>query len=124
MANKRRIEQINELLREEIAQILILENADPVLAALTVIEVRAAADLSSARVFVMVRKDAAGVEAGSVQNLRHAAEVVQKLLGPRIRIKKTPRLRFEVDETEERAERIEKLLQEVRKDWDDAERDS
>lgn len=122
MTHKRRLEQVNELLREEIASLLILENTDPVLAAMTVTEVRVTPDLSFARVFVMIRRGAAGEvsEAESPAGLQHAAEKVQKLLGGRIHIKRTPRLRFEVDDTAERAERIEQLLNEVRDDWDHA----
>lgn len=126
MSDKRRLEQINELLREEIGRILIEENADPLFAALTVTGARVSADLSFARVFVMVSKFGSGLamEAGSAENLKLVGEKVQRLLAPRIRIKRTPRLRFQVDETEERAARIEELLQEVKEDWQDAERDS
>lgn len=123
---KRRLEQINSLLREEIGAILVEENADPVLAALTVTEVRVSADLSTARVYVMVRRlnDTGEVVAFEEKNLAHAQEVVQKLIGPRIRLKKTPHLHFMVDDSEEQAERIESLLNQVRDDWENhAERD-
>ncbi len=124
MTNKRRLEQVNSLLREEIGSIMLHENTDPVLSALTVTEVRVTADLSSARVYVMARKFD---EHGQVQplpegDLTTAAEKVRRLLAPRIRIKKTPRLQFQLDDTEERAERIESLLKLVREDWEDAER--
>lgn len=126
MTNKRRLEQVNSLLREEIGEIMLHENTDPVLSALTVTEVRITADLSMARVYVMVRRFN---EHGQSQpftegDLTGAAERVQKLLAPRIRLKKTPKLHFQVDDTEERAERIESLLNLVREDWEDAERNS
>lgn len=126
MTNKRRLEQVNSLLREEIGSIMLHENTDPVLSALTVTEVRVTADLSSARVYVMARKFN---EHGQVQplpegGLTAAAEKVRRLLAPRLRIKKTPRLQFLLDDTEERAERIESLLKLVHEDWEDAERNS
>ncbi len=126
MTNKRRLEQVNSLLREEIGSIMLHENTDPVLSALTVTEVRVTADLSSARVYVMARKFN---EHGQVQplpegGLTAAAEKVRRLLAPRLRIKKTPRLQFLLDDTEERAERIESLLKLVHEDWEDAARNS
>lgn len=126
MTNKRRLEQVNSLLREEIGGIMLRENTDPVLSALTVTEVRVTPDLSAARVYVMVRKfDEHGqIHSIAEGDLAGAAERVQKQLASRIRIKKTPKLHFQVDDTEERAERIESLLNLVREDWEDAERNS
>ncbi len=126
MTNKRRLEQVNSLLREEIGGIMLHENTDPVLSALTVTEVRVTADLSSARVFVMARRfDEHGqVQSFPTGDLEAAADKVRRLLAPRIRIKKTPKLQFLLDDTEERAERIESLLKLVHEDWEDAERNS
>jgi len=125
MTNKRRLAQVNQLLREVIGEILILESSDPVIAALTVTEVRVSADFNHARVFVMCRIPDEGEESlATIENLDHAAEIVQKQLGPKLCLKRTPRLRFEIDDTAEQAGKIEDLLNQVKEDWQDAERDS
>ena len=112
------------MLRETIGRIMVRETSDRVLAAMTVTEVRVTPDLNHARVFVMCRRPEPGEEEiGTEENLVHAAETVQKLLAPQIRLKRTPSLRFEIDDTEEQAERVERLLDQVREDWEDADRD-
>lgn len=124
MKPNRRIAQVNELLREEIGKILVGEISDPVLSGLTVTEVRVSPDLSSARVFVMCRKFGTEREIGTDEDLEYAAEFVQRTIGSHIRLKKTPHLIFEVDRAEEQAAKIEDLLNQVKEDWQDAERDS
>ncbi|MCA9426599.1 MAG: 30S ribosome-binding factor RbfA [Candidatus Omnitrophica bacterium] len=124
MKPNRRIAQVNELLREEIGKILISETSDPVLMAMTVTEVRTSPDLSSAKVFIMCRQIGESEEIGTVENMDYAAEIVQKKIGSRIRLKKTPHLHFVVDQAEEQASRIEDLLNQVKDDLQDNERDS
>ncbi|MCA9411688.1 MAG: 30S ribosome-binding factor RbfA [Candidatus Omnitrophica bacterium] len=124
MKPNRRIAQVNELLREEIGKILISETSDPVLMAMTVTEVRTSPDLSSAKVFIMCRQFGESEEIGTVENMDYAAEIVQKKIGSRIRLKKTPHLHFVVDQAEEQASRIEDLLNQVKDDLQDNERDS
>ena len=125
MRYNRRLAQVNQLLRETIGRILVEQNSDPVLEALTVTEVRVSSDLNHARVFVMCRRPAEGEsEMGTVENLAHAQGVAQRFLAPEIHLKRTPKLHFEIDDTEERAERIDRLLDSVKEDWQDAERDT
>ena len=124
MKPNRRIAQVNELLREEIGKILIRETSDPILALMTVTEVKTSADLGYARVFIMCRKSEEGEEVGTRENLDHAAQVVQREIGSHIRLKKTPHLRFMLDQAEEQALKIEELLEQVKEDWQDVERDS
>ena len=125
MRHNRRLAQVNNLLRETIGQILVQQNSDPVLAALTVTEVRVSKDLSHAKVFLMCHRPIEGEEQfGTQDHLAHAEEVVQKHLAPQIHLKRTPKLHFEIDETEENAERIERLLDSVKQDWQDAERNT
>lgn len=117
--------QVNQLLRETIGRILVEQNSDPILEALTVTEVRVSSDLNHARVFLMCRRPLEGEpELGTAENLRYAEGIAQKFLAPQIHLKRTPKLHFEIDDTEERAERIDRLLESVKEDWQDAERDS
>jgi ribosome-binding factor A len=125
MKPNRRLAQVNEFLREEIAGILIHGISDPVLSKLTVTEVSTSPDLSYAKVYVMVSSTGKfGPEGSTVEgNLIYAGEVVFKeLRSHRLHLRKTPHLQFLIDETIEQAKRIENLLNQVRNDWDDAER--
>jgi ribosome-binding factor A len=126
MTQKRRLEQINSLLQEEIGSILLLEAPDPIFTALTVTEVRVTADLSQAKVFVMVSRPVEGAEPIRISeaDLQLVADKVRRLLAPKLSLKRTPRLHFIIDETEERAEYIENLLRQVKSDWDDTERNT
>ena len=105
-----RPERIAETLREEIAQIVGYELEDPRLALVTVTEVRVAADLRDASVYVMVHGDEREHEL-ALRALRHAAPYVRKQLGFSLNLRHTPALHFVRDTVEEQAERVDALLE-------------
>ncbi len=112
MAN-RRIERINELLREEISDLIQKEIRDPRLTGLvSVTEVETSADLRHAKVFVSVmgpeqqQKDA-------IQALKNAAGFFRKELGSRLTLRRTPQLTFILDVSLERGARIMGLLRQM-----------
>ncbi len=117
-----RLERVGELVRRELSA-LLLEGSlrDPRLADVSGVAITAAevsADLSSARVFVDVldpsRRDAVLAALGA------ASGRLQRALGRRVRLKRTPRLTFHYDVSIERGRRIEALLREVRAGADEA----
>jgi ribosome-binding factor A len=113
-----RLQRVEELLRRAIADVLLRgEIRDPrvrdVVSSVSITGVRVSADLGSARVFVDVlatELDRAQV----VEGLNAAAPVVRGRLGDRVRLKRTPALRFELDDSLERARAIEQTLAEIR----------
>jgi ribosome-binding factor A len=113
-----RLQRVEELLRRAIADVLVRgEIRDPrvrsTAMSLSLTGVRVSPDLGSARVFVDVLSpdvDRAEVLAG----LNAAAPVVRARLSGRIRLKRTPSLRFELDDSIERAHAIERTLAEIR----------
>lgn len=113
-----RLQRVEELLRREIADVLLRgEVRDPrvrsSIAAISITGVRVTADLGSARIFVDVLSDE--VERAPVlKGLNAAAGAIRARLGGRIRLKRTPALHFEPDESIERARAIEKTLDEIR----------
>jgi ribosome-binding factor A len=108
----RRAERISETLREEIAQIVGYELADPRLTMVTVTEVRVADDLRDASVFVTVQGDEEEHDL-ALRALRHAAPYVRKQLGFSLNLRHTPVLHFVRDTVEEQAGRVDALLQEM-----------
>ncbi len=116
-ARARRVEQ---LIRREVAEALLRgELRDPRVAAhaaeISVTGVKVAPDLGSARVFVDVlgaHIDVARVLAG----LNAGAHALRGVIGPRLRTKRTPSLRFEHDTAIAQGSRIEQVLAEIHAD--------
>lgn len=99
--------RLNELLREIIASELERID-DPDLVWVSVTEVRTDRDLSQALVFVDVLDE--GHDAEVLDSLgRHRARL-QRAIGQQARVRRTPPLRFEIDQTVRQAQRIEEIL--------------
>jgi ribosome-binding factor A len=107
-----RTERIAETLREEIAQIVGFELEDPRLTMVTVTEVRVADDLRDASVYVTVQGDE-DEHQKALKALEHAAPYVRRQLGFSMNLRHTPVLHFVRDTVEEKAERVDALLQEI-----------
>lgn len=109
----RRIERVNQLLREELAQLMLRSAKDPRLASVSIMAVRTTSDLKFATVYVRAGgDDAALVEA--LDGLESAEGFLRRELGRRLRMRRIPELRFEADRTLEHARRIETLLEEIK----------
>ena len=108
----RRPERVADILREEISQIVGYELEDPRLGMVTVTDVRLSENRRDAHVFVTV----AGNEEEhrlALNALRHAAPYVRKQLSLSLNLPRTPEIHFVRDTVEERAERIDDLLQQL-----------
>jgi ribosome-binding factor A len=112
-----RIAQINRLLQEEIAKVLLTELQDSRLRQLTVTEVRSTPDLFHAVVFVTTL----GGENREtcLEAARGSAGLLRKILYPRLRIKRIPELEFRYDESLDRAEKIFRALEEMQPELQD-----
>lgn len=114
---RRRLERLNEQLRRELTEILRRDVKDPRVGLVTVTGVRAAPDLTFARVLVEIPPSAD--EAETLVGLTTASPFVRYELGQRLRIRRVPELRFEPDHTMDDVRHIERLLGEVRRQRDD-----
>lgn len=116
----RRIQRLNELLKREISRVLRREVRDPRVGVVTVTGVDTTADLAFARVYVRPVGDEPE-RAEAMEGLEAAAPHVRHQLAQVLTIRQVPELRFEQDETLERAMRIEKILRKVRPDggWEE-----
>ncbi len=100
--------QLKEIVGEEVATL-----SDPRIRGLvTVTEVRVSPDLSTATVFYSVLSDD-DLE-GAREGLQSAAGRIQGVVGAQMRLKRTPRLRFEPDPVVENVDRIEAALKDIR----------
>jgi ribosome-binding factor A len=110
-----RPERIAETLREEIAQIVGYELEDPRLTMVTVTDVRVADNLRDASVYVTVQGDEQE-HLLALRALEHAAPYVRRQLGFSLNLRHTPVLHFVRDTIEEKAGRVEELLEGIGKD--------
>ena len=106
-----RMRRVDEAVREVLSDVLTHEVKDPRVGFVTVTDVKTSPDLSHARVYVSVLGDAEAVSA-SLEGLRSAQGFLQGRIGGELRVKHTPTLTFFHDDTAERAQRLERLMDE------------
>ena len=106
-----RMRRVNLALREVVAAAIASDLEDPRIGFVTVTSVDTSPDLRSARVYVSVLGDAEAVEA-SLEGLQSAHGFLQGRVGSELRLKHTPALSFFHDDTAERAQRLERLMDE------------
>ena len=105
----RRLEKMNELLKEAVALLLLRKSKDPRLKAVNVTGVRMTADLKRAVVFYsLLGGEAERAEAS--QALEKARGFVRAAAGGRLGLKYTPEIVFEFDRNPEYAQRMTELL--------------
>jgi ribosome-binding factor A len=104
-----RTERLGDLIRDELARLLLRDLKDPRLGFVTITGVDVSPDLRQARVFISVLGDAAARDA-SLEALRHGAGYIQKALFRNLRLRHAVAIRFEPDESLERGARIEEVL--------------
>ena len=101
-----RMEKVNDLLRDTIAEVIARELKDPRLeiALLSVTEVRASRDLSRAVVLVSVmgapgqnESEQSDAASGAIDALNRAAPFVHRTIRRRLHLKRVPWLSFELD---------------------------
>ena len=104
-----RTDKLDSILMREISSIILQDINDPKLGFPTVTEVDVAPDLNTAKVYVSFLgknyKKRDGLEV-----LRKAKGHIKSELAKRVRMRKIPDLHFFVDDTLDKAERIEEIL--------------
>jgi len=105
-----RMRRVNEVMREVISGTIATELQDPRIGFVTVTSVDTSPDLRTARVYVSVLGDAEEREA-TLAGLRSSHGPIQSAIAAELRLKRTPTLRFEYDDSIERGDRITRLLE-------------
>ncbi len=110
----KRSKRIGDLLREEVADIVMRRVKDPRLGFLTVTSVEVTDDLKIARVYVSVlNKDETRL---SLDILTSAKGFIRSELRRRVRMKVIPELEFHEDESIEYGARIDELLERIKRE--------
>lgn len=113
--SQRRRARLNEQFKREISEILRTQVQDPRIGLPTVTGVEATPDLWSAKIFVRPGPASEEKDADEqlLAGLRAATPFIRRTLGQTLTLRRVPELRFELDETLDRALRIEAILREV-----------
>ncbi len=116
----RRTQRVNDLLREEISQLVLRELADPRLqeGLISITGVDVSPDLRHARVYVSVMgtdQEREEVFAG----LETAKRFMERELTRRLKMKNTPSLAFQRDDSIERGVRLTQLIKQVAEEQGD-----
>jgi ribosome-binding factor A len=108
-----RPDRVADQIRSELATLLLREVHDPGIGFVTLTRVQVSADLQLARVlYTALGDDKARATSGRA--LERAAPFLRRQLGSRLRLKRTPELRFEYDNSIAGQDRIEQILNELR----------
>jgi ribosome-binding factor A len=105
-----RMRRVDEAMREVLSGAITSELKDPRVGFVTVTSVDTAPDLRQARVYVSVLGTDA-VRRRSLDGLQSAHGYLQRRVADELRLKHTPTLDFVYDDTLDRAQRIEELLE-------------
>ncbi len=106
-----RKEKINGLIRDEVGKILHRDLDLDVNALVTVTKAVVSDDLNHARVYVSVFPSEFGQKA--LENINKNIYFFQQNLNKKLKMRPVPKLYFVIDDTEERAVEIEKLVEKV-----------
>ena len=104
--------RVADQIRVEIADLLAREVHDPGIGFLTVTHVKVTPDLQQARVYYTTLGDEKG-RRDTERALQRATAFLRRQLGSRLRLRRVPELQFFFDESIERQDRIERILQDL-----------
>ena len=108
--------RVGEALRHALSEILVREDFfDPDLASvsITISEISVSPDLANARVYTM---PLGGVNVETIlPALNRLAPMIQSLVAKKVQLRRTPRLRFYLDDSFENAARMNQIFASIRK---------
>jgi ribosome-binding factor A len=116
--SKIRSSRIGEQMKKELSDIIGRKLKDPRVGFVTVTAVDVTGDLQQATVFITVLGDEEQKES-TLKALMKATGFMRAEVGKRVRLRKTPELIFQFDESIEYGNRIEGLLADLQKKQND-----
>ncbi len=109
----KRLDRVNQLIKEEISLLIQRELKDPRLGFVTVTDVEVSKDLRTAKVYVSVLGTDEQWQA-SLAALESARGFIRNWLAPRLRMRAVPHLGFHPDRSMAHAARIQEVLERIR----------
>ncbi len=115
MAKQLRVDKVQELIKQELSKMLLLEVKDPRIKFVTVTDVKLTRDMSQAKVYISIY--------GPKEQQQQVWEALQKALGyfrseiaKRIRLRFAPELILAHDNSLEYGAHIDSILNKIKKD--------
>lgn len=113
----KRSQRVSDLLREEIADLVMHGLKDPRIGFVTITGVDVTDDIKIAKVYVSVLKD--GDKKATLDILNSAKSFIRSELSKKLRMKSIPTIEFRLDTSIEYGIKIEKLLKEIEGEGED-----
>ncbi|MDQ0161778.1 30S ribosome-binding factor RbfA [Bacillus alveayuensis] len=110
-----RANRVAEQMKKELSDIIGRKIKDPRIGFVTVTDVRVTGDLQIAKVYISVLGNEEQKE-NTLKGLAKAKGFIRSEIGQRIRLRKTPEIHFEFDESIDYGNRIETLIKEINKE--------
>jgi ribosome-binding factor A len=112
-----RANRVGEQMKKELSDIIGRKIKDPRIGFVTVTDVQVSGDLQQAKVYISVLGDDEQRE-NTLKGLAKAKGFIRTEVGQRIRLRKTPEIIFEWDESMEYGNRINTILHQLQNDSD------
>ena len=112
MAQGSRPDRVADQIRSELATLLAREVHDPGIGFVTLTRVQVSPDLQIAKVMYTTLGDQKA-QMASARALERAAPFLRRQLGARLRLRRSPELRFMYDDSVAGQDRIERILNEL-----------
>jgi len=107
-----RIERIANLIKKEVAEMLIREVKDPRIGMVTITGATVSKDLRIAHIYYSAFGNEKQLQDSAI-GLRQATKFIQREIGRRIRMRYTPAIDFQFDHSLEYGSHIDKILQDL-----------
>ena len=114
---KKNNEKINELVHRYVSEIVQFELKDPKVGFVTITDAEVTSDLSYAKIYVSFLGKQERAQAG-LRALERSKGYIRSLLGKKLSTRKVPELIFVLDDSLERGNRIDRILEELNKESD------
>jgi ribosome-binding factor A len=112
MAAGDRMRRVDEAVREVLSDAVTRDLKDPRVGFVTVTDVKTSADLRHARVYVSVLGSDTE-QSATIDGLQSAHGYLQARVARQLKMKHTPQLDFILDDTAQKADRLERMLAEM-----------
>jgi ribosome-binding factor A len=113
--SSRRRQQVGDLIRDEVSQILTYEMKDPRLGMVSITRVEMSPDLRYATIHASVYGEEEE-QSETLHALSGASGYIRRLLAPRLRIRHIPVLSFRLDKSMAHADQIARTLNQIREE--------
>ncbi|MFE8699121.1 30S ribosome-binding factor RbfA [Cytobacillus sp. FJAT-54145] len=117
-----RSNRVGEQMKKELGEIIGRKIKDPRIGFVTVTDVQVTGDLQQAKVFISVLGDDEQKD-NTLKGLAKAKGFIRSEIGQRIRLRKTPEIIFEFDESMAYGNRINAILHQIQGDNKSEERE-